>query len=708
MANDLKYDILLKQISENYSDKNIPNKFISEYGVNIESIFNAAPIGISVLSDRKFIAVNEKICEMTKYGKDELLYKDARILYPDDKEFEYMGKERYAQIKLKGRGNVETKWRRKDGVIIDVLLGSAPLDPSDPMRTLACTAVDITKNKKTEAALQWELSLNAAIAGISTKLLSPDYDIKEMANMILQCGLSLTKSREGFVCAINFETGENICHADTSFWGDDKYDNLKINKILRPVFKNDGKFKPFYENNLQKSAKGNFFPELSFKIENFLHVPVNIEKKLSGHIFFANSEKNYTDKDMNAMIKIANLYALALHRMQVKKNQEHLQQHLNRMQKMESMGILAGGIAHDFNNILFPIMGYVEILMEDIPKDSPHQDYLKNIYAAANRARELVHQILTFSRQTDQVIKPIRIQTVLKEVLKLIKASFPSTIEIYHNIQDCGPVMADPVKIHQIAMNLITNAYQAMEETGGTLEVTLSEAYLTANDLIDSELNPGYYVCLTIADTGKGMEKALVERIFEPYFTTKKKGKGTGLGLAVVHGIVSAMKGIIKVFTKPGKGTVFHVYIPRMDTRDEYGKAKSDMMSIPKGNEKILIVDDEEPIVNLLSQMLKRLGYDVTPRTSSIEAVKLFDACPSRFDLVITDMTMPNLTGVQLAKQLIKKRPDIPIILCTGFSEQISEEKAKAFGISEFITKPVIGSVLAKTIRKILDNKKKL
>jgi len=385
---------------------------------------------------------------------------------------------------------------------------------------------------------------------------------------------------------------------------------------------------------------------------------------------------------------------------------EVLEKRLRQAQKMEAIGTLAGGIAHDFNNILGAIIGCTELAQLKIPEDSPACGYLRKVLLAGNRAAALVQQILTFSRQRDLERKPLQITLVIKEALKMLRASLPSTIQIQQDIKShSGMVMADPTQVHQVLMNLCTNAGHAMRESGGVLGVSISDADIDSESAgLSQGINPGPYVKLTISDTGHGMDRAVLDRIFDPYFTTKKPGEGTGLGLAVMHGIVSGYGGGVVVESEPGKGTTFHVYLPRMDMAKEAVKIES-VEPLPTGRERILFVDDEQILLDVGESMLEHLGYEVVTETSSIEALELFREQPERFDLVITDMTMPNMTGDKLARELMKIRPHIPIILCTGHSRLISEEKAKDMGISGLMMKPLVLRNLAKKVRETLDKK---
>jgi two-component system, cell cycle sensor histidine kinase and response regulator CckA len=380
-----------------------------------------------------------------------------------------------------------------------------------------------------------------------------------------------------------------------------------------------------------------------------------------------------------------------------------LREQLLQAQKLEALGTLAGGIAHDFNNILFAMMGFTELALDECSDGSMVHANLEQVLIGGNRAKDLVRQILTFSRQADEVRQPIHIGPIFKETLKFLRASLPATVKIQHNIgSELGPILAHPTQIHQVLMNLCTNAAHAMRENGGKLTVTLDEAEFSSDTgLPPAGLATGRYLKLAVRDTGQGMSPDITERIFEPYFTTKKAGEGSGLGLAVVHGIVESHGGMIEVETEVQQGTTFRVYFPVIDEEAPAGEREGD--SIPRGRESILLVDDEDLVVRACKKMLENLGYQVVGETNSLEALGRFRKTPDQFDLVITDMTMPNLTGVGLTLELKSIRPDIPVVVCTGFSDQLSPEVIDEMGIAALVMKPVLKGKLARTVRRVLD-----
>jgi len=379
-----------------------------------------------------------------------------------------------------------------------------------------------------------------------------------------------------------------------------------------------------------------------------------------------------------------------------------LEAQLRQAQKMEAIGTLAGGIAHDFNNILGAILGYTELVLYDIPRDSIVWHNLQEVLTAGRRGRDLVQHILRFSRHTEQARQPIELHLIIQEALLLLRASLPSTIEIQQHLDpQAGLVLADPTQIHQVLMNLCANAEHAMRGRGGTLEVRLERVEADAAfAAVHPPLQPGPHVRLTVRDTGHGMAPEIMERIFEPFFTTKDVGEGTGMGLAVVHGIVTGHEGIITVESALGQGTTFAIYLPQFqeETTDSAGPEGP----IPRGSERILLVDDEAVLAHMGQELLEHLGYSVVVHTSSLEALEDFRAAPQRFDLVITDQTMPHMTGEDLAMEMRRLRPDVPIILCTGFSYSMTAERAPALGIDAFLMKPLVTRDLAVTIRHVL------
>lgn len=383
-----------------------------------------------------------------------------------------------------------------------------------------------------------------------------------------------------------------------------------------------------------------------------------------------------------------------------------LQEYLQQSQRMEAIGSLAGGIAHDFNNILFPIIGLSELLLEDLPSDSSESENAQAILTAGYRGSDLVNQILSFSRQSQHKMGPVKIQTILKEVHKLIRATIPSNIGIEMNIQkNCATVLGDPTQIHQVTMNLITNAYHAIDasNTKGKIVVQLKQVNAKIHDTKTVALHNGECLVLTVSDNGEGIKADLIEKIFEPYFTTKKIGQGTGLGLAVVGGIIKEHGGDINIQSKENEGTSVNVYLPLMVNDSKVESHHDELLVLSKGTERIMFVDDEKPILILVKQMLERLGYQVSVFTSSEEALSSFKQNPDSFDLIISDLTMPHMTGDQLSRELLLIKPNIPIIICTGFSEKIDEGVVKSIGIKAVLMKPPVKSDLAKMIRKVLD-----
>ncbi|MFC1811334.1 PAS domain S-box protein [Thermodesulfobacteriota bacterium] len=760
------------------TDRKQAEEALREKEATIKSIFRAAPTGIGMVADRVIVQANERLCEIVGYSREALLGKSARMLYPTDQDFEYVGREKYAQIREHGTGTVETRFQRKDGQVIDVLLSSTPIDRNDFSIGVTFTVLDITHRKQAEEALRESIKTLAEIVeAIPSGLFIYRYEPQDRLILLagnpaaerltgINLGESLGKEfnkiwpkalemgiTDSFLNVV--KTGkiyevEDLQYKDKRIEGAFKTTVFPIpGQLLGVTFENISERKKT-ENALQRSEKrfrklfeesndAIFIHDLEGKIYDLNHAALNMtgyakasllervvsdlhpeadqpgayqaleETRQNGHARFQSrfmrADQSIITVDISSSV-IDEDEGLVQELVRDITKQRQMEDQLRQTQRIESIGTLAGGIAHDFNNILSPIILHTEMMLEDTPEESPLCFNLEEVHSASIRARDLTNQILTFSRQTEQERIPLIISPIIKETLKLLRFSFPSTIEIRQTVETAGgSVLADQTQIQQILMNLCTNAAYAMREEGGVLEVGLADIHLTSADIVqNSNLAPGHYINLTVRDTGPGMESSVKDRIFDPYFTTKDKGEGAGLGLAVVHGIVKSYDGAITVDSEPGKGTAFQVFLPKIE--GHISSKPADAVQLPVGTESILLIDDEQSMLKAMQQMLERLGYTVDARWSSIEALEAFRDDSDGFDLVITDYTMPEMTGENLAKAMMGIRPDVPVILCTGFSEQIDEEKSKAIGIRAFVMKPIIMREMAKTIRQVLDNDK--
>lgn len=473
----------------------------------------------------------------------------------------------------------------------------------------------------------------------------------------------------------------------------------------------------------------------SFGVKAYACHPLFAQGQVIGTLSFGTKSRiTFTEDELSLMKTVADQVAIALERKQLlesEKKRAHelemrvqertseleqaceklesevaerarIEDQLRHSQKMEAIGTLAGGIAHDFNNILAAIIGFAEMIEEDIPLGKPRVHHVQRVINAASRGRELVQQILAFSRKTGHARYPISLSAITEETAQLLRASIPTTISISLDVLTASDtILATPVEVQQVLMNLVTNAALSMEEAGGTIRISIQNVYLSADSsALEAEMVPGEYIQLVVSDTGSGMTQEVMERIFEPFFTTREVGRGTGMGLAVVYGIVKSLHGNIKVDSEPGVGTTFSILFPQAMAGADAGA--DSIEQIQGGKERILFVDDEEFLVEWGRALLERLGYEVTALESSEEALKIFSAEPSRFDLVITDQTMPGLTGLQFANQILGLRPDIPIILCTGHSEAVTHDGLKGTGIRELLMKPLARKDLAEAILRAL------
>lgn len=663
------------------------------------NIIEVSPMGIAVHSGGRIVFTNQAGADLMAAARpQELVGKPVReIVHTDNWDSAVIRIDRMMAGE-KGLYPAEDRYVRLDGKTIDVEVMATPL-LYEGKPAVQVLVQDISQKKKTEK----ELKLRNEIAQIF--LSAPDETIYEK---ILAIILDITDSRYGIFGFIN-ASEEWVCPAFTGdIWEQCK---MRNNSIVFPREQWGGLWGSAM--NERKTLYSNdpfILPEGHAPINNALDVPLVYQDRLVGNFLVGRNETGYNENDASLLETVAShvapILSARLSRDAEQEEREKAEKQLFQAQKMEAIGTLAGGIAHDFNNILTAIIGYTQLAMDSVTKENPVYDDLKEVYAGGERAKHLVGQILTFSRQKKMEIAPIEISPLIKEALKLLRSSLPSTIEIRQDIApNVGDVLADPTQIHQIIMNLCTNASHAMREEGGLLEVTVSEVLVDETAAKENpNLGKGPFIKLSVGDSGHGIAPEALNKILEPYFTTKKRGEGTGLGLAVVHGIVESYGGTISVRSKPGKGSLFEVYLPVIQEKSE--AVADETETIPGGDERILFVDDEIPIAKLGKLSLEQLGYGVTAETDPTRALERFKANPEAFELIITDMTMPKMTGDTLAREVTKIRPNMPVLLCSGLGDKETKEKALKSGVKAFIDKPTDKGKLARTVRAVLDGLK--
>jgi PAS domain S-box-containing protein len=624
--------------------------------------------GIAILQDDKIVYVNPRIERLSSFSKNDIFSRDfLSFFHPDDRK---TASRRYLQIKNGKKFSEfhDYKVFDKKGNIRWVTVNSTDIKYKDKPAILVFLT-EITERKQAEEALRESEQLYRLLAeNVHDIIWTLDMDMN-----LTYVSPSVERMRGYSVDEVRDQSIEEIFTPDSC---------ELIAGILLEEFALE-----------QSQEKSDPNRSRTFEVEQFCK---------DGSTLWSEIRASFLRNKDGKPIAMLGITRDISERKKAEEEKRKLEAQLQQSQKMQAIGTLAGGIAHEFNNILWMITGNTELALGDIPEGSPAQYSLELVEKACRRAKDLVRQILSFSRQIEQDRKLLKISPIIKEALKLLRSSIPATIEIRQNIQtESDTILADPTQIHQVLMNLCTNSAHAMREKGGVLEVTLESPEVSKGEAAEyPDLDPGKYIKLTVSDTGHGMEPSVLDQIFDPFFTTKQVGEGTGMGLAVVHGIVRSHGGAVTVHSEQGKGATFHVFFPFVEGEVKYETETS--KTAPKGNEQILFVDDEEDTVDMIKKLLERLGYQVESLTSSVEALDIFSAQPNRYDLVITDMTMPHMTGETLAKELLAIRPDIPIILCTGFNEMISEDRAKAIGIREFAMKPLRIRDLAKIIEKVL------
>ncbi len=620
---------------------------------------NTSMMALSTFEEGRLLNVNDEFLSVLGYTQGEVIGKTASQLgfYADSRQREVIKK---VVIKKGCARNIEVTFRTKNGRLRYGLFSAEPINVEDRKCWLTVFH-DITERKKAEKALKKSEEKFKILFEKGNDALA--YLGKD--GLIIDVNENISKifgyNREEVI-------GKNILGLDIML----PYDKQRVagesDALLADSLYLTGVYSALRKDGEMISIKSDV------KIIN--------EGKHKNILFVL--------KDITQQMKIED-------------EKKRLEAQLRRAQKMEALGTMAGGIAHDFNNILSSIILNAEMAFDDAPKHSDMEKSVNEILNGGQRARELVAHILTFSRDVEVERKPVRIHTVVKETLKMLKSILPSTIHIHQDVVDhVGTILADTTQIQQLVMNLCNNAAHAMREKGGQLEVILKDVTID-EELQDPERPPGNYVKIIVRDTGHGIAPENRDKIFDPFFTTKKPGEGTGLGLSVVHGIVTGNDGIITMDSKNGLGTTFEVLFPVKETPLIVESEQDTRLAT--GNEKILFVDDEEAIVEVGRKIIERLGYEVTARTSVTEALELFRECPEAYDLVITDMTMPYMTGLDLSKELMNIRPDIPIIICTGYSYLITPKKAETIGIRDYVMKPFRRKEMAQTIRNVLDTR---
>jgi len=546
-------------------------------------------------------------------------------------------------------------------------------------------------------------------------LANSSLNLAEVLSLIMESANKLTGSCASTLMLLDEKTGELVFSVPTGPKAQELMDvRLKKGRGIagwvadqeQAVIVNDVRKDPRFYAGMDQCT--------GFETKSLVAVPLKAKGKLIGVLEVINKDDNatFTAKDQLLLtifgaqaamaIENARLYEELKDQMDMRLRME---KELAISEKFRALGQLSGGVAHDFNNILAAIIGYAEMTSHYLEDKERAKIYLEQILKASNRARDLVIQILAFSRQSKQEKKPVQCNLIVMESLNLLRATIPSTIEIRTDIApNTGAIMADSTQIHQVLMNLFTNAHQAIGDNGGSITLRLFPVELNAAEAAAyPDLRPGRFVKLVIVDNGCGMDDSIADQVFEPYFTTKEKGVGTGMGLAMVHGIVKSHGGAISVDSKPGKGTTFEILFPIIDLKME--EAEESTPETPRGSEHILLVDDEAALVDIGQEMLTILGYKVTTKTNAAEALAAFQKEPDRYDLLITDLTMPGMNGDKLAMEMMKIKPALPVIITTGFSERFDLEKAKALGVRELAMKPINMQNLAATVRKVLEGR---
>ena len=720
MTVKLSYEELEQMVRELEKSESEHKKAIRQLQFDAErfrNLYQETPLAYQSLDENGcFIEVNNAWVDLMGYSRSEVIGRwFGEFLSPSEVE---PYRKRFPCFLESGHVQTDVQIIRKHGSEITVhIAGRIGKDEKGKFRQTHCILNDISELRrsedaliKTQASLESELALMKRLNQIGTLFVGKK-SLPEVMNEIVEAAVSSLESDMGNLQILDPISGslKIVAHSGFSKPWLDFWDSVHIGHgACGTAIKEGGRII------VEDITKSDIFigtPALDVQLAEGVRAvqstPLigrsgNILGMLSTHFKKPHRPSEDSLRRLDLLVRQA---TDIIERAQADDEKALLESKLQQAQKMESIGNLAGGIAHDFNNILSSVIGFAELALDEIEKGSQLEDYLQEIYTAGKRARDLVTQILTFSRQANEEIKPVRISKIMEESTGFIRSSIPTNIEIEQSVNTDALVVGNPSLLQQLFLNLSSNASDAMENGGGTIRITISDIVVDENSAQEKDLlGPGDYVKITVSDTGSGIPPENINSIFEPYFTTKGPGKGTGMGLATVFGTVKKYGGSIDVESRLGKGTFFTILLPATKIREAPKPHQTEIL--PQGTERILFVDDEPAIVKMGARILEGLGYSVTATTSSIEAIEVFEANPDDFDLVITDMTMPKMTGDNLAVELMKIRPGLPVILCTGYSNKISDETAFEMGIKAFAYKPMDKSALLKTVRKVLDEAK--
>lgn len=634
--------------------QSIQSRFLASES-RLRSIFLAAPVGIGVVVERVIKDANDRLCEMTGYSRDELIGKNARIFYPTDDDYNYVGSEKYRQIAEKGTGSVETRWLRKDGIIIDVLLSSTPIDPSDLSAGVTFTAMDITEHKRSEEALENERT--------RFKIITQN---APFGILLINKDGNFTYLNPKFTEIFGYDLSDV---PDGKSWFKLAYPDPEYRKEVLSAWVED----------LKASEPGEKRPRIyevvckdgSRKIIHF--IPVSLK---TGENIIACED--ITKRTM-------------------------LENQLRQAQKMESVGRLAGGIAHDFNNMLQAIIGFAELAMVKIKKGSAHEEDLIQISQAAQRAADLTRQLLAFARRQPVSLKVLDLNRTVASMLDMLKRIIGEDIKLVwkQNVAPCQ-VKMDPAQIDQILANLLVNARDAIAGIGRVIIETGYTVFDESYCRVNPGFIPGEYALLEVSDTGSGMDKETVSQIFEPFFTTKEVGKGTGLGLAMVYGIVKQNNGVIKVISEPGRGTTFKIYLPWCQSQAETEDIIQEQ-TIPAGTETILVVEDETMLLEFVTTILEEQGYKVLATETPENALRMACEYNGPIHLLITDVVMPGMNGREVKDSIMPLYPEIKTLYMSGYTADIIALKGIMDEGAAFLQKPFTIDSLALKVREMLE-----